>query len=377
MKTFKKWLGIIIVFMVMINFTVGCNQENSKPNSQIPKPNAQKPKKEKKIAIWLDNSNEYINLLYLDVVRSKEHHYIQGKAVNLTDKSIDFLKIRFAFLNKDGETIQEDFIEEKNGMGPLSNMKFIKPLTKELKNKLEKIQVSVVEVNLKSEDIAKEQSAYQKPAVSLIAQKKPQPLPKPITIEPKPQKPVAQVKPVVPVVPKKDIPQTTYIDSEQREVAERYNRKAQSLIYSNDLKSAAEYINKAIDIDPNNGVYYETKGRIYYILSSSTYSAEAMDSYNKAISINPYKSMNYYIVGNMHRYNKNFKTAIDFYNKAISLEEDKLYRANYYSSKAKAMEEIGDFRGAYKSYKKAMELDPDNSTYELLIKDNPNFRGFR
>lgn len=377
MKTFKKWLGIIIVFMVMINFTVGCNQENSKPNSQIPKPNAQKPKKEKKIAIWLDNSNEYINLLYLDVVRSKEHHYIQGKAVNLTDKSIDFLKIRFAFLNKDGETIQEDFIEEKNGMGPLSNMKFIKPLTKELKNKLEKIQVSVVEVNLKSEDIAKEQSAYQKPAVSLIAQKKPQPLPKPITIEPKLQKPVAQVKPVVPVVPKKDIPQTTYIDSEQREVAERYNRKAQSLIYSNDLKSAAEYINKAIDIDPNNGVYYETKGRIYYILSSSTYSAEAMDSYNKAISINPYKSMNYYIVGNMHRYNKNFKTAIDFYNKAISLEEDKLYRANYYSSKAKAMEEIGDFRGAYKSYKKAMELDPDNSTYELLIKDNPNFRGFR
>lgn len=377
MKTFKKWLGIIIVFMVMINFTVGCNQENSKPNSQIPKPNAQKPKKEKKIAIWLDNSNEYINLLYLDVVRSKEHHYIQGKAVNLTDKSIDFLKIRFAFLNKDGETIQEDFIEEKNGMGPLSNMKFIKPLTKELKNKLEKIQVSVVEVNLKSEDIAKEQSAYQKPAVSLIAQKKPQPLPKPITIEPKPQKPVAQVKPVAPVVPKKEIPQTNYIDSEQREVAERYNRKAQSLIYSNDLKSAAEYINKAIDIDPNNGVYYETKGRIYYILSSSTYSAEAMDSYNKAISINPYKSMNYYIVGNMHRYNKNFKTAIDFYNKAISLEEDKLYRANYYSSKAKAMEEIGDFRGAYKSYKKAMELDPDNSTYELLIKDNPNFRGFR
>ncbi len=95
-----------------------------------------------------------------------------------------------------------------------------------------------------------------------------------------------------------------------------------------------EYINKAINIEPNNADYYNYRGNIFLfayenILNNENFSF-ALSDFNKAISLEPNKAIYYNNLGYLLSLKNETKEALENFNKSINLEPDnKLIAENY------------------------------------------------
>ena len=140
--------------------------------------------------------------------------------------------------------------------------------------------------------------------------------------------------------------------------------------------AAIESYEKALKIQPgyadayyNMGIAYKNKGNL----------EAAIDCYNQALKIKPDYAEAYNNMANALKDNGNLEAAIDCYNQALKIKPD--YSAAY-NNMANALEDKGDLETAIDFYNEALKIEPDydeamSNLLSLLtsftpLKENPN-----
>lgn len=140
-----------------------------------------------------------------------------------------------------------------------------------------------------------------------------------------------------------------------------------SILYSNwgyayyQLKEpdkAQTYLEKAIEIDPNNGSAYRWRGDIKYDKNDNK---GAEQDYTTAISSNPNAS-NYFARGLAYYYLKDYKKAIADMDKAIQLNPN---AGQYYFDRGDAKDMINDFDGACRDWQTAKDKGYSVPDYKI------------
>jgi tetratricopeptide (TPR) repeat protein len=140
-----------------------------------------------------------------------------------------------------------------------------------------------------------------------------------------------------------------------------------SILYSNwgyayyQLKQpdkARTYLERALEIDPNNGSAYRFRGDIKYDKNDNK---GAEQDYTKAISSNPNAS-NYFARGLAFYYLKDYKKAIADMDKAIQLSPN---TAQYYFDRGDAKDMINDFDGACRDWQTAKDKGYSVPDYKI------------
>jgi len=88
---------------------------------------------------------------------------------------------------------------------------------------------------------------------------------------------------------------------------------------------ALEYLKKAIEIDPKDGIIYHNTGIVYKHLKDYE---NAIKSFKKAIKYNKKFLKSYLSLGSIYFYLKDYKNALEYYTKARKLNPE-LYEATY------------------------------------------------
>ena len=117
---------------------------------------------------------------------------------------------------------------------------------------------------------------------------------------------------------------------------------------------AIESYKKAIEINPKKDDAYYNMGISYD--DNGEYD-KAIESYKKAIEINPKKDKTYYNMGIAYSENKQYDKAIESYKKAIEINPKK---DDAYYNMGIAYIENKQYDKAIESYKKAIEINPKN-----------------
>jgi tetratricopeptide (TPR) repeat protein len=122
-----------------------------------------------------------------------------------------------------------------------------------------------------------------------------------------------------------------------------------------DYKSAGEYAQKAIDINPSGGSPYLTMGNIYYTEEKID---KAEEYYNKVPSSYSCYYVALYNLGNIYYYyKKDNKKAIDYYEKCLTLNPDYYY--GHYKL-GLACYDTGEFEKSIEHASKALKQDPND-----------------
>jgi tetratricopeptide (TPR) repeat protein len=141
--------------------------------------------------------------------------------------------------------------------------------------------------------------------------------------------------------------------------------KAQSLSFLDKNDEALKFINKSIIIKPNAWAY-KIKADIMWELNKET---EAIEWYNKALNFNRNYFMAYYAKGDRLKRIEQFKDAIESFDKAIQLNPiSRIYRL-----RAESYAELNENEKAVQSYINAIALNPEdeesrNAMNEILEK---------
>lgn len=124
---------------------------------------------------------------------------------------------------------------------------------------------------------------------------------------------------------------------------------------------ALDYYNTAIDIAPNSTEAWYNKGMFFQNRQKLD---EAKLCYRKIVDIDSTYSESYYNQGYIHLvYEKQYDSAIFFFDKAIEKDSSHFYA---YNNLGLAYEYNGDIEEARSAYRKAIEINPDFK----LAKDN-------
>ena len=147
--------------------------------------------------------------------------------------------------------------------------------------------------------------------------------------------------------------------------AQQYADKGYALNELMRYNDAIEAFDKAISIDPSQALYYRGKG---YALNGLMRYNDAIEAFDKAISIDPGQAWDYdkkgYALNGLKRYND----AIEAFDKAISIDPG---QAQYYRNKGYALITLMRYNDAIKVFDKAISIDPglawdyDNKGYAL------------
>ena len=117
---------------------------------------------------------------------------------------------------------------------------------------------------------------------------------------------------------------------------------------------ALDYYNTAIDIAPNSTEAWYNKGMFFQTRQKLE---EAKLSYRKIVDIDSTFSDSYYNQGYIHLvYEKQYDSAIFFFNKAIEMDSLHFYA---YNNLGLAFEYNGDLTAAKNAYRKSIEINPD------------------
>lgn len=107
--------------------------------------------------------------------------------------------------------------------------------------------------------------------------------------------------------------------------------KADALINEkgiNNPQQALEYLNKAIELQPDNAAAYGIRGYIYFSLEKYQ---QAIDNFSKAIQFNPTKAEYYNSRGTVYSKINQYEKAIEDYNQAILFDAND---AAFYNNRA-------------------------------------------
>ncbi|MDB9870387.1 tetratricopeptide repeat protein [Alphaproteobacteria bacterium] len=119
------------------------------------------------------------------------------------------------------------------------------------------------------------------------------------------------------------------------------------------LDEAIEAYNKAISLKPDYADAYYNMGNV---LKDQGKLDEAIEAYNKSISLKPDFVVSYYNMGNILKNQGKLDEAIKAYNKSISLNPD---YTDAYSNMGNALKDQGKLDEAIEAYNKAISLKPD------------------
>ncbi len=119
------------------------------------------------------------------------------------------------------------------------------------------------------------------------------------------------------------------------------------------FSKALDFINKAIEINPNFAEAYMEKGNA---LNGIKKFDSAIKNYEKAIKINPNYSHAYYNKGLVFHELKKIKDAEENYSKAIKINPNHIYA---YNNRAFALQQLKKFDESLKNYNKVYQIDPN------------------
>ncbi|MGM9831648.1 MAG: tetratricopeptide repeat protein [Paludibacteraceae bacterium] len=124
-------------------------------------------------------------------------------------------------------------------------------------------------------------------------------------------------------------------------------------IFSGQEDVAVEYLDKAIEREPNVAQYYHIKGNI--LENMKQYDA-ALQAFDAALAINPDLADAEAGKGRV------------YYNQAVKMNEDAANIANDKEYRAKLKEMDATFAKSLPFFEKAHELDPENRDYMIILK---------
>lgn len=124
--------------------------------------------------------------------------------------------------------------------------------------------------------------------------------------------------------------------------------------------SAGVYFQKAIEIEPNNGIYNYQLGVIYFEMMLFS---QAINHLKKAIEINPEHVRAHLILGNVYFKNGELDNAISTYEKVITISPH--YAPAYYEL-GNSKYYKGDIKGAKEAYLKSVNLSETTDTLHKL-----------
>ena len=139
----------------------------------------------------------------------------------------------------------------------------------------------------------------------------------------------------------------------QIDLSFEYFKEGNDFIEKNQYNKALDSFQKAIKINPDSDKIFFQIG---FVFSNLKKHKEAIKSYQKAIEIKPDKDAAYYNMGIAYSNLKQYKEAIISYQKAIEIRPEK--DAAYYNMGI-AYDNLKQYKEAIKSYQKAIEIKPD------------------
>lgn len=128
----------------------------------------------------------------------------------------------------------------------------------------------------------------------------------------------------------------------------------------NNIADAIFYIKKAIELKPD-AYFYENLGRIYFDCEKIEM---AINTYKKALELEPYSFSVLFNLASAYKKNKQFKDSIATYKDALIFEPD---YADIYFNLGNIYEEIGDTSEAINYYKKAVEYNPNDIEFQYFL----------
>jgi tetratricopeptide (TPR) repeat protein len=153
-------------------------------------------------------------------------------------------------------------------------------------------------------------------------------------------------------------------------------KQGQELLESENYQEAIDSFDRAIEIDPNNADSWSNRG---FTLSKLNKYQEAIDSYDRALKIDPDNyniwhsrgkllekmgndrdlTMGNYIVKSNNRYLTmgNYKEAVNSYDRALKIDPNNL---SGWISRGDLLDKMGKYKEAVNSYDRALEIDPNN-----------------
>jgi len=127
--------------------------------------------------------------------------------------------------------------------------------------------------------------------------------------------------------------------SNKTEQAADLINKADALINEKGIskpQKALEYLNKAIELQPDNASAYGIRGYIYFSLEKYQ---QAIDSFSKAIQLNPTKAEYFNSRGAIYNKISQYEKAIDDFNQAILFDSND---AAFYNNRGTVQLKHGD-----------------------------------
>jgi serine/threonine protein kinase/Flp pilus assembly protein TadD len=121
-------------------------------------------------------------------------------------------------------------------------------------------------------------------------------------------------------------------------------------------KSITDYT-KAINLDPNKASYYNWRAVSYFSLE---YFNAAITDFTKAINLDPNEALYYVNRGDAHYELGKYNDAIDDFGRGINLDPND---DDYYNRRGKVYYMSESYNAAIKDFTKAINLDPNNGAY--------------
>jgi tetratricopeptide (TPR) repeat protein len=136
-----------------------------------------------------------------------------------------------------------------------------------------------------------------------------------------------------------------------------------------DLNDRAQYVERAVKLEPEKDVYHYLLGNVYYDRGQW---AEATAAYRRAIDINGGNYQYFNGLGNACFFAKDYGTAINNYQRALGIRpSDPVLHANL----AHAYRKLKDWKKAIEEYERARELTAESDGYRGELKLTLNEQG--
>jgi len=149
--------------------------------------------------------------------------------------------------------------------------------------------------------------------------------------------------------------------NENAETDSEVAMKTRSSFAENDLKSAEEIAQSAVEKDDKNvdallalATTLAQKGSVTF--SEEKYGSRAIELAEQVLALDPNNAEAYRIIGYAHEIQEQYDRAVSAYDKAIALDSD---MALAYSQKGHALELSGDTAKAESLYIQALNMDPE------------------
>lgn len=136
---------------------------------------------------------------------------------------------------------------------------------------------------------------------------------------------------------------------------------AQEKYYAEDYDQAITYLDKAIQLNPEDTFYFLSRGSVKDALGKYD---GAMDDYNQAIKLDPENILVYDARAHSKDHIGDYKGAIDDYSKILKLDPN---NGEAYTARGKINLKLKNYQAAVKDFTEAIRLDPKDLDANLSI----------